>query len=265
MSERHVLMGRKEEELLWFQRRSFLKAAAAWTAMGGFAAAWAQQRSNVVELRGDATVNGERLREGQFIQTGDQVQTGPDSHLIFVVGNSAFQVRQNSRFTVDRGPTLNAVAALRMLTGAIVSVWGKGSQRQIITPTLTAGIRGTGVYTEIFPERSYRSYFCNCYGVVDMSAGGDRTVSTADYHQSFWGEPAPVNGKLLTPARAINHTDEEVEALAKLVGQRTAWEIAGKKGTKDGSGYMDPQPGQMHPLMRDQPAAPQAPASAPRQ
>jgi hypothetical protein len=262
MSE-HTLFGRTENELLWFKRRSFVQAAAAWTAMGGFTAAVAQQRSNVVELRGDALVNGERLRAGQFIQTGDQIQTGPDSHLVFALGNAAFQVRQNSRFVVERGATLNAVSVLRMLTGAIVSVWNKGNARQIVTPTLTAGIRGTGVYTEVFPERNYRSYFCNCYGVVDMSAGGDRVVSTADYHQSFWGEPQPVNGRLLTPARAINHSDEEVEMVARLVGERTAWEIAGKKGTKDGTGYMDTQPGQVHPLMQQQPAPP--PQPAPRQ
>jgi hypothetical protein len=32
----HTLQGRTEDEVLWFQRRSFLQAAAAWTAMGGF-------------------------------------------------------------------------------------------------------------------------------------------------------------------------------------------------------------------------------------
>jgi len=58
------------------------------------------------------------------------------------------------------------------------------------------------------------------------------------YHQSFWAEPAPRNGRLLTPAGAINHTDEELEFLASLIGQRTAWQIAGRKGTKDGSGQM---------------------------
>lgn len=246
----HILQGRTESEVLWFQRRSFLQAAAAWTAMGGFAAAQAQQRSNIVDLRGDATINGERLSAQHTIQTGDSVETGPGSHLIFVVGNSSFQVRQNSRLTVERGATLNAVSVLRMLTGAVASVWGRGSHRQIVTPTLTAGIRGTGVYTEVFPQQSFRSYFCNCYGVVDMGAGPDRTVSRADYHQSFWGEVEPKNGRYLTPAKAINHTDEELEYLAKLVGQRTAWEIAGKKGVLDGSGYMEEKPGQAHPLMK---------------
>jgi hypothetical protein len=54
----HTLQGRDEKEVLWFQRRSFLQAAAAWTAMGGFAAAHAQQRTNIVELQGDALLNG---------------------------------------------------------------------------------------------------------------------------------------------------------------------------------------------------------------
>ena len=64
----HTLQGRTEAEILWFQRRSFLQGAAAWTAMGGFAAAHAQQRSNIVELQGDALVNGERMRTQSYLQ-----------------------------------------------------------------------------------------------------------------------------------------------------------------------------------------------------
>lgn len=243
----HTLQGRSESEVSWFQRRSFLQAAAGWTAMGGYAAAQAQSRSNIVELVGDATLNGDRLRAQQPIQTGDEIVTGPGSSLIFVVGSSSFHVRQNSRITVERGATLNAVSVLRMITGAVISVWGKGTSRQIITPTLTAGIRGTGVYTEIFANQDNRSYFCNCYGTVEMAAGGDKTVSRSSYHQAFWGEVQPKEGRMLTPAKAINHTDEELEYLAKLVDQQTAWQVLGKKGVKDGKGYMEEKEGQMHP------------------
>ena len=243
----HSLQGRRDEEVLWFQRRSFLQGAAAFTALGGYGAAWAQSRSNIVELKGDALVNGQRLLPQQTIQTGDTVETGPQSTLIFVIGNSAFHVRQNSNVTVERGATLYAVSLLRLISGAVVSVWGKGSARQIVTPTLTAGIRGTGVYTEIFSKQDDRTYFCNCYGVVEMSAGRDQVVSESSYHQAFWGEPTPQNGRMLTPGKAINHTDEELEFLAKLVNQRTAWQISGKKGVKDGKGYMEEKEGQMHP------------------
>jgi hypothetical protein len=243
----HTLLGRTDDELLWFRRRSFLQAAAGWTAMGGFAGAQAQQRGNIVELLGDATLNGGRLRREQVIQSGDHIETGPGSNLVFVVGTSAFQVRQNSSITVERGNTLNTISVLRLITGAVVSVWGRGTTRRITTPTLTAGIRGTGVYTEVFPEQANRSYFCNCYGTVELVSGREEALSQSVYHQSFWAEPEPKNGRLLTPANAINHTDEELEFLAQLVDQRTAWQVLGRKGVKDGAGYMEQQP---HPLAR---------------
>jgi hypothetical protein len=168
----HSLQGRTEKEVLWFQRRSFIHAAAAWTALGGFGTALAQQRSNIIELVGDALINGQRLRASQTIQSGDALATGPGAELIFVIGNAAFQVRQNSRLVVERGASLSIVSTLRLLTGAVASVWGKGSARRIVTPTLTAGIRGTGVYTEVFEAQDFRSYFCNCYGLVGRAAAG---------------------------------------------------------------------------------------------
>ena len=229
----HTNLSRTDTELLWFQRRQTLQAAAAWVAMGGWGAAQAQQRSNIVEMVGDAQINGGRLVPQQTVQTGDVLQTGPNSRVIFVIGNSSFHVRQNSRLTVERGATLNAVSLLRLLTGAVVSVWGKGSDRRIVTPTLTAGIRGTGVYTEIFAKQNNRSYFCNCYGTVDLSTDNDRKTSVSDYHEAVWADRR--DGEMvLNPARAINHTDEELEFLARLVDQRTAWEISGVKGSKEG-------------------------------
>lgn len=243
----HILQGRTESEVTWFQRRDALKGAAAWVAMGGLPAAMAQQRSNVVEMVGDVLLNGRRMVPQQTIQTGDEIATGPASRLTFVLGNAAMHVRQNSRLTVERGATLNTVSLLRLLTGAVGSAFGRGPSRAIITPTLTAGIRGTGVYTEVFPDQGNRSYFCNCYGTVDMEAGGNRALSVSSYHQSFWGEIEPKAGRFLTPAPALNHTDEEIEFLSGLVNQRTAWQIAGRTGVKDGRGYMEQRPPEAHP------------------
>ena len=230
----HHLQGRSDTELLWFQRRSFLQAAAAWTAAGSWAGAQAQSRSNIVELSGDATVNGQRLRPDQSVQTGDEIVTGPRSTLIFAIGNSAFHMRQNTSMAVERGNSITAVSLLRLLNGAVVSVWGKGSRRQIVTPTLTVGIRGTGVYSEMFAgQNGARSYFCNCYGVVDLVSGSDRQVSESTYHKAVWAEKGADGQAALRSAKAINHTDEELEYLARLVGQRTAWQISGKKGNKE--------------------------------
>ena len=231
----HTQQGRTEKEVTWFQRRDVIKAAATWAAMGGLPAAMAQQRGNVVQLTGDAMLNGRRLLPGQTVQTGDQLQTGPSSSLIFAMGNASFLVRQNSMLTVERGATLNAVSLLRIVTGAVASVWSKGGSRSIVTPTLTAGIRGTGVYTDVIASQGDRTYFCNCYGTVDLKAGVSQKISEAQYHQSFWSQ---TQGEPLSPAGAINHTDEEMEFLAQLMDQRTAWQITGRKGVKDGQGKM---------------------------
>ena len=231
------LLGRTEDELAWYQRRSLVQAAALWTALGGWSAAQAQGRGNIVELRGDVQRNGQALRPGDRIAPGDSLHTGPDATVVFAVGDSAFMVRQNTRLALD-GETPTAVKALRLLTGAVATVWGRGRERQIVLPTATAGIRGTGVYAEVFEDQAYRGYLCNCYGTVDLAAGAETLVSQSSYHQSFWAEAAPRHGRLLTPAGAINHTDEELEFLAGLVHQRTAWQIAGHKGIKDGSGRM---------------------------
>lgn len=247
MSHPHWLADRTEDEVLWHRRRSFLGAAAAWTALGGFASAQAQSRSNIVELQGEALLNGQRLRPEHTIQTGDQISTGPATTLVFVVGNSSFLVRQNSQMSVERGNSINAVSVLRLLAGAVASVWGRGGRRTIVTPTLTAGIRGTGVYTEARPQEGGRSYFCNCYGTVDLAADTEQRTSIAEYHQAFWAETAPREGRMLRPAPAINHTDEELEMLARLVGQRTAWQIKGRRGTKDAQGYPVEQPGTAAP------------------
>ena len=231
----HRLANRTEHEVLWFQRRSFLRAAALWTSLGGTLGAQAQSRSNIVTLVGDAQANGNRLLPENTIRNGDELVTGPGSSLVFVMGDSSFHLRQNSRLKVEGDAGGAVVNALRLLTGGVISVWGKGPQRMITTPTLTAGIRGTGVYTEVFPEQDNRSYFCTCYGVVDLEASGERTLVQAEYHKAFWGEPSALNGRLLTPGPLLNHTDEELEYLAQLVNQRTTWQITGRKGAKDGS------------------------------
>lgn len=243
----HRLQGRTETEVTWFQRRTTLQAAAAWVAMGGLPAALAQSRSNIVDLVGDVLLNGQRLVREQIIQTGDEIVSGPGSRLVFVLGNAAFHVRQNSRLTVERGLTLNTMGLLRLLGGAVISAFGPSNYRGIVTPTLTAGIRGTGVYTEVMADQGGRTYFCNCYGVVELERAGQNLVSESMYHQSFWGEVSPKNGRYITPAGAINHTDEELEFLAGLIDQRTAWQVMGKKGVKDGRGFMEPQSEGMHP------------------
>ena len=98
----------------------------------------------VYRVRGDARVNGEPANQGQEIRTGDTVTTGPGAELVFVIGRDAYMVRERSSLTFGAD-------VLRVLTGAVLSVFGKGTPRRIETTTATIGIRGTGVYVEAEP------------------------------------------------------------------------------------------------------------------
>jgi|GEM_PF-193016 len=253
---------RTDRPLAGLQRRSLVQATAVWATVGAGPSARAQPQGRMVELRGDVRRNGQPLTPRDTVATGDRIETGPGASAVFTVGDSAYLVRENTRLVLE-GDSPAAVRLLRLLSGAVASVWNRGTDRQVITPTLTAGIRGTGVYAEVFPAQDFRSYFCNCYGTVDIAAGADRVVSESSYHQSFWAEARARNGRTLFPAEAINHTDEEMEMLAALLQQRTAWQISGVRGPKDGRGQQySPyryRPEQAPPA----PAAP-APAAPPR-
>ena len=53
------------------------------------------------------------------------------------------------------------MAWLRVVTGAVLSVFSPGESKTLRTSTATIGIRGTAVYLEA--EES-RTYVCTCYG-----------------------------------------------------------------------------------------------------
>jgi hypothetical protein len=211
-----------EQDILWYQRRRFLLAAAAFAGYGLNSPAIGQSRSNIVELVGDAQLNGTRMRSDDIVQTGDRIRTGPNSRVTLVIGASALHLRQNTQLEIGRGAMLNFISVLRLVSGAMATVFEKDRDiRRIRTATATIGIRGTGVYTEAQPERTY---FCNCYGTTDVIAGTERIENTTQYHDSFWASSiAPRNGKAIWKAPALNHGDEELEMLARLVQQPVGW------------------------------------------
>lgn len=230
-------------------RRDALAAVSGWLALAACVPALAQGRGNVLEFSGPVLLNGRRLRADDTVQTGDEVVTGPGGRVLFVVGGSAFLLRPQTRVFVERGNSLYAVALVRLLSGGLASAFGPG-ERAISTPTLTARIQGpAGAYAEVMDDQGGRTYFCNAWGRAEVYRGPERVLSEAAYHQCFWGEPVARNGRHIRPATVFNVRDEEMEALARLVGQRTAWQVAGRRGVRDGKGLLDEQPGQPHPAL----------------
>jgi hypothetical protein len=170
-------------------------------------------------VEGEVRVDGRPAEAGQLIRPGDIIETGPRSHAIFVVGRDAYLLRASGRLETAGREML--IDTLRIVTGKLLSVLGPGPRR-IETPTAAIGIRGTGIYVEAEPERTY---VCTCYGIVDIQASDKlevrETVETKHHEQPryVYGKSMP-SIRMIENAPVINHTDAELVMLEALVGRR---------------------------------------------
>jgi hypothetical protein len=188
----------------------------AWLIRTALAAGLTPVPAGLHRLRGTATVNGKAASEGMAIRPGDEVGTGPNSEAVYVIGQDAFLQREN---TVVRLGTDAASGFLRLVTGKLLSVFGKG-ERRLLVPTATIGIRGTGCYLE---TDAAKTYFCLCYGeaeVVPAVAPAAREVIRTAHHDHpihIHNDPAMPTG--MVPATVVNHSDAELTLLENLVGR----------------------------------------------
>jgi hypothetical protein len=111
---------------------------------------------------------------------------------------------------------------LRVVTGGLLSVFGKGSRR-LATTTATIGIRGTGCYIE---TDSAKTYFCLCFGAADLQPEGGAAVSYATTHHE---RPLWIENGAAMPATVVNHTDAEIIMLEALVGRGSPFPSSGVK------------------------------------
>jgi hypothetical protein len=181
---------------------------------------------SVYRVTGKVWVNGNRADAGTRIGSNDTVKTALGSEIVFVVGDHAMLLRGGSHLVIQAKDTQDTgsllIGGLRLLAGKLLSV-SRNKGLRIETPTATIGIRGTGVYLEAGPERTY---FCNCYGEVDVVANSDETSkeTVLSHHHDkplyIYGKKQPgqcihASNRLAKP----NHTDEELMLAEALVGR----------------------------------------------
>ena len=208
-------------------RRRLLRASAALLAlqMAGLrdALAAGSLEKGVYRVRGDVRINGTPAKEGMDVKAGDVIATGPRSETVFVMGKDAFLIRANSRVVVEGVLGALALTGLRVVTGALMSVFAPGQPKTLRTATATIGIRGTAVYLE---AEATRTYVCTCYGEAEIISVADpsarETVRTKQHEQPRYvmGSGAP---QMLMGAPVVNHDDIELNLLESLVGRRTPW------------------------------------------
>lgn len=200
------------------RRRALLALGAAMSMPAALRLALAQSSATqgVRNARGEVSINGKPAEPGSLVRPGDAIETGRRGYATFVVGEDAFLLRANSRAELIGSGAL--VGAMQLVTGKLLSVFGSGRERRLVTATATIGIRGTGAYLE---AESARTYFCLCYGSADVEAtmGGARESVTTSHHESpryIYGDG---RSRSIVPAYMANHTDSELIMLESLVGR----------------------------------------------
>ena len=111
-------------------------------------------------------------------------------------------------------------AGLRIITGAVLSVFTPGQPKRVQTATATIGIRGTAVYIEAV---EVRTYVCTCYGEADIESAADpsaRETIRTQHHEQPRYVMAKGSPQMLMIAPVINHTDAELTMLESLVGRQ---------------------------------------------
>jgi hypothetical protein len=200
-------------------RRHFLRAAAG-GASGLLIPLSSFGADQVHDLRGRVTINNRPATTKSDILPGDRVVTGSDGHFVFVMGGQdAIMQRSRSELVIERYDDSNGF--LRLVTGALGAVFGRGRARQIVAANVTAGIRGTGVYLE---TRGDGTYFCTCWGTVDLASSEDpkdREVVASTRHSPRLIATRAEGGTRFRSAPFETHTDEEMDILQKCVGRRS--------------------------------------------
>ena len=214
-------------KLLTFAGMSALPLGAAQAAFWGSKPDRLPNDKSIFSLEGDVRVNGSSADLSTRIRGGDVVSTAEQSEVVFAVGSDSFILRSNSEMQIEGGGFF--VNALRMVTGSVLSVFGKRQNNQQLTmnsSTATIGIRGTGVYMESEPGLTY---MCTCYGQVGLYSNADLNDSeliTATHHDSpKYITDRRIRDSYIRPAPFKNHTDAELKLLEAIVGREVPFGI----------------------------------------
>jgi hypothetical protein len=176
---------------------------------------------SIYRISGSVSVNSQPATLQTRISPGDTVETAPGAEIVFAVAEEAFLLRGGSRMVIEKPPERSGlVTAMRLVTGKVLSVFGKGRPTRIATATSTIGIRGTGVYAETDPEQTY---FCTCYGIAEIAANNDpaskQTVVATHHDNPLYILAQGKEGGRIRKAPFINHTDQELMLIESLVGR----------------------------------------------
>lgn len=200
---------------LHLTRRDFLTLSASTTLLGLFPE-WSY--ANVIrDISGKVWVNDALATLQTPIVAGDTVSTGSQSKIIFVIGQDVFKLGEYSTLKLEEGGN-TLISTLHLLSGKLMGAFGKGN-KQIYSPSLNIGIRGTGLFMNVGAKSTY---FCDCYGqteITTLSQQARHHLLKATHHQAVVVTHDTQEANVFMGTLKY-HRDEELYELESLVGRQ---------------------------------------------
>jgi hypothetical protein len=200
-------------------RRDFLAVGAA---IGtGLMLPVVAEANSIQQLSGTVFVNRRYANAGTAINPGDTVTVAHGGMVSFTVGQDAYLLRGRTTMKIESDDNV-MVNALRLFTGGILGVFGHG-EKMIHLSTATIGIRGTGLYIDNAPDKTY---FCTCYGETELRVDGVKSrILTATHHNAVMiYTPQSGKNKIHNMAGFEYHTDDELRATEALQGRKVPFD-----------------------------------------
>ncbi len=203
------------------KRRQFMAVASA-APLLMWLPSQADAASNIHELVGEVYINHHRASKRSTIHAGDKIVVAHGGRMVVSIGGDAYLIHGGT--VLELGGMKNGlVTGLRLLTGALLGVFGKRSfKTHLVSSTATIGIRGTAVYMNAEPHKLYA---CTCYGHTDIQMGQHVEEIIASHHLAH-EVSAGENGVMgMQAMEVIGHTDDELRMLEALLGRKPAFDL----------------------------------------
>lgn len=179
------------------------------------------QANSIQQSSGKVFVNQRFAGVGTPVSPDDVITVSHGGSASLTINQDAYLLRGGTTMQLESDENA-LVTSLRLLTGAVMGVFAKG-KKTIHTRTATIGVRGTGLYLDTAPEKTY---FCTCYGETELMVPGVKNQTfTATHHNAVMIHTPPSGENRIEKMTALMyHTDDELRAMESLQGRKVPFD-----------------------------------------
>jgi hypothetical protein len=172
---------------------------------------------------GSVTLNGRPAVNGDMVKLGDIIDTGDSSNCkIIIAEKNLLSIGKKTRVIYKIKQSDSALELPWGWLGGLIRNRKAIGDLKVIMPTVTASIRGT-VFC-IVAEGPDKTYTCACNGHIHFKPSGDGTeelISASHHSANYYTRK---NGSIAIEKAGLKyHTDESTEQMAKIIGETIDW------------------------------------------